>query len=145
MLLSTTMAILKITMHQTPIPIELTGSDFRTIRMIHNSGLLALLLFGHGPSDRPSIFLRVYLGSERTRSRLAIRTGFQSPCQWKTYSSYCNAMRYITKTSAEIRTPAVRPLYKAVPRKDNVLPQYIGAPVTLKGNPSTFLSMRIPK
>lgn len=63
----------------------------------------------------------------------------------KTHSSNCRATRYMKKICAVKKTPATLPLYNAVPKKLKVLPQYIGAPVTLKGKPSTFLSIRIPK
>jgi len=63
----------------------------------------------------------------------------------RSYSSNCNAIRYAKKISTLSSTPATFPLYNAVPRNEQVLPQYIGAPVTLNGKPSTFSSIRIPK
>ena len=43
------------------------------------------------------------------------------------------------------RAPAGLPYRRLVPKKLIVLPQYIGAPVTLNGNPVTGSSNRMPK
>lgn len=62
-----------------------------------------------------------------------------------TYSSQRRAIEYPMKTSNVNSTPASFPFSNATPRNDIVLPQYIGASVTLNGNPVTGASMRMPK
>lgn len=62
-----------------------------------------------------------------------------------TYSSNCIAPKYIKNTRTVNKIPANLPRTNAHPKKLHVLPQYIGAPVTLKGNPSTLWSIKIPK
>lgn len=51
----------------------------------------------------------------------------------------------MTWTQAASRMPAGFPYHKAVPRKLMVDPEYMGELVTLKGNPVTISSLRMPK
>lgn len=60
-------------------------------------------------------------------------------------SSHRSAKTYISHTSPVSSSPAGRPYSSALPKKLQQLPQYIGAPVTLNGNPVTRSSISIPK
>jgi len=63
----------------------------------------------------------------------------------QTHPSNCNAITYPMYTYKDIRRPTGLSYHSEVPTKDITLPTYIGSVRTLKGNPSTRWSMRMPK
>lgn len=60
-------------------------------------------------------------------------------------SSNNKAIRYITKTKTDTKIPVGLPYHKAVPKKHNVEPLYIGLLLMLKGNEVTLSFIKIPK